>query len=54
MRRKVWKIPAHEGSTEWCKEMFGKQVNGGNWWYHRSHMYFTDEQMYTLYMLKWK
>ena len=53
MRRQIWKVSSPAGSGPWCKEMFGKQVKGGNWWRHRGSIYFTDEQMYTLYVLRY-
>lgn len=39
--------------VSWCEQVLGKQVKGGNWWRHRGHLYFTNEKMYLLYVLKW-
>lgn len=39
--------------VNWCKQMFGNQVKGGNWWRHRDCFYFKDEKIYMLYMLRW-
>ena len=50
--RKV-KLPEAYARTEWCRMTLGKQVKGGNWWRHRGHLYFNDEQAFTMYMLKW-
>jgi hypothetical protein len=52
MRRKLFKVAAPAGSGDWCRTTFGKQVKGGYWWRHRGSIYFTDEQMYALYLLR--
>jgi len=51
--RKV-KIPEAYARVEWCKQTLGKEVYGGNWWRRRGHIYFTDEKLYTWYMLRWQ
>ena len=50
--RKV-KIPEAYERMEWCRMMLGRDCKGGNWWRHRGHLYFTNEKMYLLYVLKW-
>jgi hypothetical protein len=50
--RKV-KIPEAYARVEWCRMTLGRERKSGNWWRHRGHIYFKDEQAFVFYTLKW-
>ena len=51
--RKV-KLAEAYARVEWCRTTLGKEVNGGNWWRYKGHLYFNCEKCYTWFMLRWQ
>ena len=47
------KLPEAWARCEWCRMHLGKSIKYSTWWRHRGYLYFKDEKMHLMYLLKW-